>query len=56
MAMTSICPRKSAFGKEAMPNVIVSPHTAYYTDHARSDTVENSILNCLRFESGARRG
>jgi len=32
------------------PNVIVSPHTAYYTDHALSDMVENSIINCLEFE------
>jgi D-specific alpha-keto acid dehydrogenase len=39
-----------------MPNVVISPHTAYYTDHALSDTVENSIINCLRFESGKRHG
>jgi D-specific alpha-keto acid dehydrogenase len=32
-----------------LPNVLISPHTAYYTDHALSDTVENSITNCLRF-------
>jgi D-specific alpha-keto acid dehydrogenase len=41
---------------QAMPNVIISPHTAYYTDHALTDTVENSILDCLRFEGGQRRG
>jgi D-specific alpha-keto acid dehydrogenase len=35
---------------QRMPNVIVSPHTAYYTDHALRDTVENSIVNCLDFE------
>jgi D-specific alpha-keto acid dehydrogenase len=35
---------------QQMPNVIVSPHTAYYTDHALRDTVENSIINCLEFE------
>ena len=35
---------------QQLPNVIVSPHTAYYTDHALSDTVENSIINCLVFE------
>ncbi|MFD1045041.1 D-lactate dehydrogenase VanH [Kibdelosporangium lantanae] len=34
-----------------LPNVLISPHTAYYTDHALSDTVENSITNCLKFES-----
>ena len=33
-----------------LPNVLISPHTAYYTDHALSDTVENSIINCLMFE------
>ncbi|HEY8583404.1 MAG TPA: NAD(P)-dependent oxidoreductase, partial [Capillimicrobium sp.] len=41
---------------QEMPNVIVTPHTAYYTDHALRDTVENSIVNCLRHESGARHG
>jgi D-specific alpha-keto acid dehydrogenase len=39
---------------QQLPNVIISPHTAYYTDHALRDTVENSIINCLRFESGER--
>ncbi|GAA1958567.1 D-isomer specific 2-hydroxyacid dehydrogenase family protein [Amycolatopsis minnesotensis] len=41
---------------QELPNVIVSPHTAYYTDHALSDTVENSIANCLKFESGNQHG
>jgi D-specific alpha-keto acid dehydrogenase len=35
---------------QQLPNVIVSPHAAYYTDHALSDIVENSIVNCLEFE------
>jgi len=35
---------------QQLPNVIVTPHTAYYTDHALSDTVENTIVNCLTFE------
>jgi len=35
---------------QELPNVLISPHTAYYTDHALSDTVENSIINCLTFE------
>lgn len=38
------------------PNVLISPHTAYYTDHALSDTVENSIVNCLRFEGRNQHG
>jgi D-specific alpha-keto acid dehydrogenase len=41
---------------QKMPNVLISPHTAYYTDHALSDTVENSLLNCLTFESGKQHG
>lgn len=35
---------------QAMPNVLISPHTAYYTDHALADTVENSLINCMSFE------
>ncbi|SED66652.1 D-specific alpha-keto acid dehydrogenase [Amycolatopsis tolypomycina] len=41
---------------QKLPNVLVSPHTAYYTDHALRDTVENTIVNCLEFESGERHG
>jgi D-specific alpha-keto acid dehydrogenase len=37
---------------QRLPNVVVSPHIAYYTDHALSDAVENSIVNCRKFESG----
>jgi D-specific alpha-keto acid dehydrogenase len=39
---------------QGLPNVIVSPHTAYYTDHALRDTVQNSLINCLNFESERR--
>jgi len=41
---------------QKMPNVLISPHLAYYTDHALGDTVENSLINCLNFESGMRHG
>ncbi|HVW42159.1 MAG TPA: D-isomer specific 2-hydroxyacid dehydrogenase family protein [Amycolatopsis sp.] len=41
---------------EKLPNVLISPHTAYYTQHALSDTVENSIVNCLKFESRTQHG
>ena len=37
---------------QRMPNVLITPHTAYYTDHALSDTVENSLINCLNFVNG----
>ncbi|MFL6140586.1 MAG: D-isomer specific 2-hydroxyacid dehydrogenase family protein [Labedaea sp.] len=35
---------------QELPNVFISPHAAYYTDHALSDTVENSIINCRKFQ------
>ncbi|OZE82868.1 lactate dehydrogenase [Rhodococcus sp. 15-649-2-2] len=35
-----------------LPNVVITPHVAYRTDHALNDMVENSILNCLNFERG----
>ena len=35
---------------QELPNVMITPHTAYYTDHALNDTVENSLTNCLGFE------
>jgi D-specific alpha-keto acid dehydrogenase len=38
---------------QQLPNVLITPHTAYYTEHALRDTVENTILNCLRFERAA---
>jgi D-specific alpha-keto acid dehydrogenase len=41
---------------QGLPNVIISPHTAYYTDHALRDTVENSITNCLKFERRDQHG
>jgi D-specific alpha-keto acid dehydrogenase len=39
---------------QQLPNVIISPHTAYYTDHALRDAVESSIANCLTFERSGR--
>jgi D-specific alpha-keto acid dehydrogenase len=39
-----------------LPNVLISPHTAYYTDHALRDIVENSLVNCVNFGSEAGRG
>ncbi|MFJ4671492.1 D-isomer specific 2-hydroxyacid dehydrogenase family protein [Kitasatospora purpeofusca] len=41
---------------QELPNALISPHTAYYTDHALRDTVENSLMNCLAFESGNQHG
>lgn len=35
---------------QRMPNVIVTPHTAYYTERVLADTVRDTIKNCLNFE------
>lgn len=47
---------KTLLRLQELPNVLISPHTAYYTDHALSDTVENSIINFLKYESRSQRG
>lgn len=39
---------------QELPNVFVSPHTAYYTDHALSDMVEHTMVNCLKFATAGR--
>jgi D-specific alpha-keto acid dehydrogenase len=36
------------------PNVVITPHTAYYTGHALRDIVQNTLANCLRFERRAQ--
>jgi D-specific alpha-keto acid dehydrogenase len=41
---------------QELPNVLITPHTAYYTDHALCDIVENSIVNCLQFEGKSSHG
>jgi D-specific alpha-keto acid dehydrogenase len=41
---------------QQLPNVLISPHTAYYTDHALSDTVESSLINCSNFAGGKQHG
>ncbi|MGW3495681.1 D-lactate dehydrogenase VanH [Streptomyces sp. NPDC001020] len=47
---------KALLRLQEMPNALMTPHTAYYTDHALSDTVENSITNCLKFERRHQHG
>lgn len=37
---------------QEMPNVLISPHTAYYTGHALRDMVENTLGTCLDFALG----
>lgn len=35
---------------QRMPNVIITPHTAYYTQGMLRETVDNTMKNCLSFE------
>ena len=37
---------------KSFPNVILSPHMAFYTEQAVSDMVENSIKGILGLENG----
>jgi D-specific alpha-keto acid dehydrogenase len=39
-----------------LENVLITPHTAYYTDHALRDTVQNSLRNCRSFADGEQHG
>lgn len=41
---------------QKLPNVLITPHTAYYTEHALSDTALNTIINCLKFERRKQHG
>jgi len=47
---------KALLRLQELPNAVISPHTAYYTDRALRDAVENSLTNCLTFESGIQHG
>ncbi|MDR2156476.1 MAG: D-lactate dehydrogenase VanH-A [Clostridiales Family XIII bacterium] len=38
----------------ALPNVIITPHTAFYTRRTLLDTVENTVLKCLKYEKDRR--
>lgn len=41
---------------QRMPNVIVTPHTAFHTQRALADIVSNTILNCMNFERSLGNG
>jgi D-specific alpha-keto acid dehydrogenase len=41
---------RSLLKLQQMPNVIITPHTAYYTEQALRDTALKTIENCLNFE------
>jgi D-specific alpha-keto acid dehydrogenase len=37
---------------QRLPNVIITPHTAFYTRRALYDTVEQTLIKCRNFERG----
>jgi D-specific alpha-keto acid dehydrogenase len=39
---------------QRLPNVIITPHTAYYTRRALYDTVEQTLIKCRNFEHSRR--
>jgi D-specific alpha-keto acid dehydrogenase len=39
-----------------MPNVLITPHTAYHTDRALRDTALQTIRNCMSFERNLAHG
>ena len=41
---------------QALPNVLITPHTAYHTDHALHDMVVSTLVNCLDHEGGEQHG
>jgi D-specific alpha-keto acid dehydrogenase len=41
---------------QGLPNVVITPHSAYYTDHALRDIVETTLANCLLFLGETRHG
>jgi D-specific alpha-keto acid dehydrogenase len=40
---------------QQLPNAIVTPHTAYFTERALHDTVEKTLTNCRNFERNRAR-
>jgi D-specific alpha-keto acid dehydrogenase len=49
-----LIPNQLLLRLQKLPNAIITPHTAFYTEHALQDIVENTIQNCLHFERGKR--
>jgi len=39
----------------ALPGAIVTPHTAFYTEHALCDVVRNTIQNCVEHQGGLKK-
>ena len=49
---SDILSKKDLYILRGFPNVIVTPHMAFYTDQAVSDMVKNSLLCCILHSEG----
>ena len=49
---SDILSKRDLYSLRGLPNVIVTPHMAFYTDQAVSDMVKNSILSCIYHAEG----
>jgi D-lactate dehydrogenase len=47
-----VLPNRDIAVLKSYPNVILTPHTAFYTDQTVSDMVENSLKSCVAFVRG----
>ena len=49
---SDVLKKRDLYILRGFPNVIVTPHMAFYTDQAVSDMVKNSILSCMYHAEG----
>ena len=49
---SDVLSKRDLYILRGFPNVIVTPHMAFYTDQAVSDMVKNSILSCIYHAAG----
>lgn len=47
-----VLPNRELAALKSCPNVIVTPHTAFYTDETVREMVRNSLKSCLLFQQG----
>lgn len=51
---SDILSKRDLYVLRGFPNVIVTPHMAFYTDQAVSDMVKHSIESCILREAGKK--
>lgn len=51
---SDVLSKRDLYILRGFPNVIVTPHMAFYTDQAVSDMVKNSMLSCIYHSEGKK--